>query len=40
MNDFVKLCCVKKRVGDGGKLDCSLDDVFGIWVMAQSCCEK
>ena len=28
---FVKFRCVKKAcVGDGGELECALDDVFGI----------
>ena len=27
-------------MGDGGELECALDDVFGIWVTVRSCCEK
>ena len=38
--DVVKLCCVKKHVGDGGELEHTLDDVLGIWVTVQSRYEK
>ena len=38
--DVVKICCVKKHVGDGGELEHTLDDVLGIWVTVQSCYEK
>ena len=35
-NLFRKKTCV----GEGGERKCALDDVFGIWVTVQSCCEK
>ena len=34
------LSCQKICVGDGGKRERALDDVFGIWVTVRSCCEK
>ena len=38
---FVKFSRVKKaRMGDGGELERTLDDVFGIWVTVRSCCER
>jgi len=37
---FVKICLVKKRVGEGGESESALDDAFGIRVTERSCCEK
>ena len=37
---LLKLSMSKNCVGDEGERERALDDVFGIWVTARSCCEK
>ena len=37
---FTKICRVKKRVGDGGEHERTLDDMSGTKVTLRSCCES